>query len=79
MQLVIARIKMATVMAMEKVMRMAKNRAKRTAISTAAEKLYLKFPFLQITPNGPNITKTATIKDTKKDTSTVIMEIDIPV
>jgi hypothetical protein len=76
-QLLIARIKMATVMAIEKVTKMGKDRAKKTAINTAAEKPSLKFHLLPTIPNGPNITKTATIEGTKKDTSTVITEIDI--
>lgn len=64
-------------MVIKKVTEMAENRDKKIAINMAAEKPSRKSPLLPMTTDGLRITKTLIIAGTKKDTSTVIMDIDI--
>jgi folate-dependent tRNA-U54 methylase TrmFO/GidA len=70
---------MATAMAIEKVTKVVKNRAKVTVINMAVKKISRRSHCLPAITDGPSTTKTLLIEGTKKDTSMVIMEIGIRV
>ncbi|MGI5991597.1 MAG: hypothetical protein ACOX7Y_04855 [Methanosarcina sp.] len=70
---------MATAMAIEKVTKVVKNRAKVTVINMAVKKISRRFHCLSVITDGPSTTKTLLIEGTKKDTSMVIIEIGIRV
>jgi len=70
---------MVTTTATVKVMTVAKNRARKTALSTASEKFSQKFLYLPIIKDGPNITKIPITEGSRRDISMVTTEIDIDV